>query len=83
MKLIDGKYRQLLPTDSYLGDEVIMAQAWKKTHAYMRTHNWYADTLALDVSALNSENNAKKWAKSAIDESVQLYRLELVGHAVN
>jgi hypothetical protein len=47
VKLIAEKYRKLEPTIGHLADEVVMAQAWKKTHGYMRTHNWYADTLAL------------------------------------
>ncbi|CAD6366844.1 hypothetical protein SHEWT2_01301 [Shewanella hafniensis] len=77
MKLINDKYRAILPTQEYLTDEVVMAQAWKKTHAYVRSFNWYADTLALDISALTIEENAKKWAQ-AIDDGEELYELELV-----
>ncbi|ASF16096.1 reverse transcriptase domain-containing protein [Shewanella sp. FDAARGOS_354] len=77
MKLINDKYRAILPTQEYLTDEVVMAQAWKKTHAYVRSFNWYADTLALDISALTIEENAKKWAQ-AIDDGEALYELELV-----
>ncbi len=54
MRLIDPFFQKLQPSIKYLCHEVIIAQAWKKTHAYIRTHNWYADTLALDVSALVS-----------------------------
>ena len=78
MKLIAGKYKQLHPAVEYLSDEVIMAQAWKKTHAYIRNHNWYADTLALDVSALSLEGNVKNWAVSAINETEKLIPMELV-----
>ncbi|WP_020682659.1 RNA-directed DNA polymerase [Marinobacterium rhizophilum] len=77
MKLIEEKYRRLKPTIDYLTDEVVMAQAWKKTHGYIRTFNWYADTLALDVSALGIEDNAKIWAKSLKDGKA-LHPLELV-----
>lgn len=77
MKLIEEKYRRLQPTIDYLTDEVVMAQAWKKTHGYIRTFNWYADTLALDVSALGIEENAKIWAKSLKDGKA-LHPLELV-----
>ena len=28
-------------------------QAWKKTAAHIRSHNWYSDTLALDRAAVN------------------------------
>lgn len=77
MKLIKEKYRCLKPSIDYLTDEVVMAQAWKKTHGYIRTFNWYADTLALDVSALGIEENAKSWAK-LLKEERPLYPLELV-----
>ena len=77
MKLIKEKYRRLHPTIDYLADEVVMAQAWKKTHGYIRTFNWYADTLALDVSALSIEENAKSWAR-LIKVGKPLYPLELV-----
>lgn len=76
MKLIKEKYRALKPTIDYLADEVVMAQAWKKTHGYIRSFNWYADTLELDVSALGIEQNAKKWATSV--KSARLHKLELV-----
>jgi hypothetical protein len=77
MKLINEKYRSLKPTIEYLVDEVVIAQAWKKTHGYIRSFNWYADTLALDVSALTIEDNAKKWAEQ-ITQGNRLNQLELV-----
>ena len=55
-----------------------MAQAWKKTHGYMRTHNWYADTLALDVSALGLEANAKSWANDLSEDGKKPHPIELV-----
>lgn len=78
MKLIDPFFQKLQPSIKYLCHEVIIAQAWKKTHAYIRTHNWYADTLALDVSALGLESNAENWAKQLGDDTVQLYPMELI-----
>lgn len=76
MRLISEKYRALKPTIEYLHDEVVIAQAWKKTHGYIRSFNWYADTLALDISALTLEENVKKWSKSI--ETEDLRPLELV-----
>lgn len=78
MRLINPRYSKLHPTSEYLGDEVIMVQAWKKTHAYIRTHNWYADTLALDVSALSLERSVKSWASAAVDTAQKLEPMELV-----
>ncbi|MFT5420067.1 MAG: putative amidohydrolase [Candidatus Endobugula sp.] len=77
MKLINEKYRSLKPSIEYLADEVVMAQAWKKTHGYIRSFNWYADTLALDVSALGVEENSKSWAE-LLKREEPLYLLELV-----
>ncbi len=57
MKLIAEKYKKLEPDINLLADEVVIAQAWKKTHAYMRLRNWYADTLALDISALGLQSD--------------------------
>jgi predicted amidohydrolase len=78
MKLIAEKYRKLEPRIEYLSDEVVIAQAWKKTHEYMRTHNWYADTLALDISALGLERNAKAWARNFREKDIKPTPLELV-----
>ena len=44
-------------------DEVVLAQAWKKSQSYIRSHNWYADTLELDCSAANLENLIEEWKK--------------------
>lgn len=78
MKLISARYRKLKPSIESLANEVVIAQAWKKTHGYMRTHNWYADTLGLDVSALGLERNAKLWAETLRKGQINLERLELV-----
>jgi hypothetical protein len=77
MKQINEKYSALKPDINYLADEVVIAQAWKKTHGYIRSFNWYADTLELDMSALTIENNAKEWA-NGIKEKQDLKPLELV-----
>ena len=33
--------------------EHVLIQAWKKTVAHIRTHNWFADTLELDLATAN------------------------------
>lgn len=43
---------RLSPIISDLQSESVLFQAWKKTEAYIRSHNWYADTLELDWQAL-------------------------------
>ena len=43
----------LKPQSELLREEYVLVQAWKKTASYIRYHNWYADTLALDRAAVN------------------------------
>lgn len=78
MRLVAERYRKLRPVMECLADEVVMALAWKKTHAYMRTHNWYADTLALDISAIGLETNAQTWESGIRKPDLQLRKMELV-----
>ena len=42
----------LKPSLEDLRLECVLMQAWKKTSSYLRTHNWYADTLGIDYQSL-------------------------------
>ena len=44
---------QLEPSLELLREEYVLVQAWKKTASYIRYHNWFSDTLALDHAAVN------------------------------
>lgn len=44
---------QLEPSVKLLRMEYVLVQAWKKTASYIRYHNWFSDTLALDQAAVN------------------------------
>ena len=44
---------KLKPCLELLGKEYVLVQAWKKTVKYIRYHNWFSDTLALDHVAIN------------------------------
>ena len=44
---------QLEPQLDLLRKEYVLVQAWKKTASYIRYHNWFSDTLALDRAAVN------------------------------
>ena len=44
---------QLKSSLELLREEYVLVQAWKKTAPYIRYHNWYSDTLALDRAAVN------------------------------
>jgi len=43
----------LEPRLDLLRQEYVLVQAWKKTAAHIRNHNWFADTLELDRAAVN------------------------------
>ncbi len=43
----------LTPQLSLLSQEYVLVQAWKKTVSHIRSHNWYADTLELDLATVN------------------------------
>ena len=43
----------LTPHFDLLQEEYLLIQAWKKTVAYIRQHNWYVDTLQLDRTAID------------------------------
>lgn len=62
MSIIKEEYRDLPPRGDKLCDVVVLAQAWKKSHTYIRRHNWYADVLELDASTIDLENQLKQWA---------------------
>jgi hypothetical protein len=64
MSLLKSKYASLAPQVEYLCDEVVLAQAWKKSHAYISRYNWYADTLELDCSAVDLEGRLEEWRNS-------------------
>lgn len=81
MKLLNEKYNSLKPKAEYISDKAVLAQAWKKTHNYIRQHNWYADPLALDISALGLEKNIENWSAIISDKSYNQsknYPIELV-----
>lgn len=77
MKFISEKYNSLKPEINYLTDPVVISQAWKKTHSYIRSFNWYADTLSLDASTIAIEDEADKWGLQ-LKAGRLLNKLELV-----
>ncbi|MCC7535011.1 MAG: RNA-directed DNA polymerase [Deltaproteobacteria bacterium] len=45
----------LTPDLDLLKQEYVLVQAWKKTAAHIRKHNWFCDTVDLDRTTLNLE----------------------------
>lgn len=50
------------PTLECLSSKAVLVQAWKKSHAYIRRHNWYADCLELDRSAAELQASVASWS---------------------
>jgi hypothetical protein len=78
MGLLNKKYHELEPTHEYLTDKVVLAQAWKKAHQYIRSTNWYADTFELDKSAIDLDAQLDKWIKELVSNDFSFNPLRLV-----
>lgn len=66
---------RLYPSTRLLAEEFVLVQAWKKTSAYIRYHNWFSDTLDLDlktadlprfISGLSDRVRSKRWAPTPL-----------------
>ena len=40
------------PSMELLQEEYLLVEAWKKTAGHLRAHNWFADSLAVDLAAM-------------------------------
>lgn len=78
MSIIKKVYQTLLPKGASLQDIVVLAQAWKKSHGFIRRHNSYADVLELDSSTINLECQLKAWGKAVGEPGFQTEDLKLV-----
>ena len=50
----------LAPSLELLKQEYVLIQAWKKTAAHLRAHNWYCDTLEVDWTTVNLRRFIKR-----------------------
>lgn len=78
MSIVKEEYQDLPPRGEKLCDVVVLAQAWKKSHTYIRRHNWYADVLELDASTIDLENHLVQWAVEVCQAEFQPKDLLLV-----
>lgn len=78
MGIIQSKYQQLSPRGEFLTDAVVLAQAWKKAHTYIRRHNWYADVLELDCSVIDLERQLAEWAEAIASDAFEPEPMMLV-----
>lgn len=78
MKLLDKKYYNLEPNVEYLKDSFILGLAWKKTDIFVRSHNWYADLLALDKCAFNISDEVTDWSNEVTNGDRSKSDIELI-----
>lgn len=78
MSVVKEGYHELPPKGEKLSDVVVLAQAWKKAHTYIRRHNWYADVLELDASTIDLEECLVQWANEVQAEDFKPKDLLLV-----
>ena len=78
MSVIKDAYQELVPHGSSLADVVVLSQAWKKSHAFIRRHNWYADVLELDVSTVDLEGQLVRWGADVSQDNFRPHELLLV-----
>lgn len=78
MSILKEEYEIIAPKLDYLTDEVILASAWKKSHNYIRRHNWYADILELDCSTVNIKKRIQNLSISLKEKSYKPKPLRVV-----
>ncbi|HGY1171933.1 TPA: RNA-directed DNA polymerase [Klebsiella aerogenes] len=78
MKLLNKKYYNLEPKPEYLKDSFILGLAWKKTDRFVRTHNWYADLLALDKCAFDISDEVANWSSDVASNTLFMSDIELI-----
>lgn len=63
----------------HLAQEYLLVPAWKKSHDYIRYHNWYSDVLELDLTNADLENRIQALRDEiACDEPLHSDPLRLV-----
>ncbi|CUW45446.1 hypothetical protein B3286c2_0562 [Brucella vulpis] len=83
MPIFKETYQDLLPKGKNLCDVTVLAQARKKSHTYIRRHNWYADVLELDASTIDLEKKLKYLADEVRQPDFQPINLRLVSAPKN
>lgn len=70
--------QQLTPSIDDLSQEYVLVQAWKKAAAHIRYHNWFSDTLQLDLAAADLPRFIGKLSKKIRSGSYEPGPLKLV-----
>ncbi|WP_431509926.1 reverse transcriptase domain-containing protein [Variovorax sp. DAIF25] len=78
MTVVKEQYSSLALQGESLADVVVLAQAWKKSHAFIRRHNWYADVLELDASTIDLEDRLVRWGEAIRSDDFRPHDMLLV-----
>lgn len=78
MEIKWNPFQRPRPIANCLTNEAVLVQAWKKTHAYIRTRNWYADVLELDLSAANLKSDIEQWQSDYIENGYSALKPSLM-----
>ena len=78
MSILDSRYDQLRPELEYLSDTAVLVQAWKKSDAYIRRHNWYSDVLSLEKATVALPFEIEEWSKAVCEKEYAPRRMRLV-----
>jgi hypothetical protein len=70
--------QRLNPTLDQIAQEYVLVQAWKKSSAYIRYHNWFSDTLELDRAAANLPEFISQLSEQLRSGHYETTRLKLV-----
>ncbi|NQT21483.1 MAG: RNA-directed DNA polymerase, partial [Planctomycetes bacterium] len=68
------QYDTLYPHHRFLSDEIVLVQAWKKAHDYIRRYNWFADCLELDHSTIGLKHYVENWQRALSPQKLPSYR---------
>ncbi|MGE4503496.1 MAG: RNA-directed DNA polymerase [Thiomicrospira sp.] len=65
-------------TPENFSNPTLLTLAWKKTHQYIRSTNWYADNFELDKSSVNLSKLCLQWGNDIKQEQLYFRDLELI-----
>ena len=60
---------ELQPTLEHFAQEYLLVPAWKKSHDYIRYHNWYSDVLELDLTNADLPNRIASLSDECRDDA--------------
>ncbi|MEZ2600586.1 RNA-directed DNA polymerase [Kluyvera intermedia] len=76
--IINKIYKNIQPKGSFIVDEVILINAWKKSQQYIRSVSWYVDYLDLDRSAVELEIRIEQLQRKVSKKKYVPRALELI-----